>query len=275
MINEKPIRPSYKNYFMNICKEVSTRSTCLRHHVGAILIKNKRILSTGYNGAPAGLPHCIDIGCPRKDVPSGTMHELCRAVHAEQNAIIQAAMHGISIEGATLYCTHQPCILCSKMIINAGIVEVIYEEEYEEKSGLEMLKQAGIKTVKYNRYEDIDEINVDNPGSHKYLQDYSPPKTQPHTHIYSPIQPRSRISRLYQLDASRTEHAARKWHVAYLREKLENVTMATRIKELENSLIEERAELLCDCPDGIIDWREYRDDARRQLIEEGKIIEGF
>ncbi len=143
----KSTRPTYRTYFLNICKEVATRSTCVRHHVGAILTKNKRILSTGYNGAPAGLPHCIDIGCPRKDVPSGTMHELCRAVHAEQNAIIQAALHGVSTEGATLYCTHQPCVLCSKMIINAGIVEVVYAEEYGETAGLEMLRRAGVKVV--------------------------------------------------------------------------------------------------------------------------------
>ncbi len=161
MIDEKPIRPSYNTYFMDICKVVATRSTCIRHHVGAIITKNKRILSTGYNGAPAGLHHCIDIGCPRKDMPSGTMHELCRAVHAEQNAIIQAALHGISIEGATLYCTHQPCILCSKMIINSGIVEVVYEEEYNEKSGLKMLREAGIKILQYKKYEELDKIEMD------------------------------------------------------------------------------------------------------------------
>lgn len=197
MINEKPIRPSYKIYFMNICREVATRSTCVRHHVGAIITKNKRILATGYNGAPAGLPHCIDIGCPRKDMPSGTMHELCRAVHAEQNAIIQAALHGISTEGATLYCTHQPCILCSKMIINAGITEITYDEQYNDKSGLEMLKQAGIKITKYNYYEEIDKIKINehSPISHKYLQSYCPikegdeelhsPMIHTHTHIFS------------------------------------------------------------------------------------------
>lgn len=155
MINEKPIRPSYRTYFINICNVVASRSTCMRHHVGAIITKDKRILSTGYNGAPVGLPHCIDIGCPRKDVPSGTMHELCRAVHAEQNAIIQAALHGVSTKGATLYCTHQPCILCSKMIINAGIVEVVYKTGYDEKTGLEMLRQSGLSVSQYNHSEEI------------------------------------------------------------------------------------------------------------------------
>ncbi|WP_290902673.1 dCMP deaminase family protein, partial [Ferroglobus sp.] len=120
------MRPSLDEYFMEIAKVVAKRSTCLRQNVGAVIVKDKRILSTGYNGAPMGLPHCLDIGCLREElnVPSGERHELCRAVHAEQNAIIQAAVHGVSIKGATLYTTHQPCIMCAKMIINAGIVRV-------------------------------------------------------------------------------------------------------------------------------------------------------
>ncbi len=141
------MRPSLDEYFMEIAKVVAKRSTCLRQNVGAVIVKDKRILSTGYNGAPMGLPHCLDIGCLREElnVPSGERHELCRAVHAEQNAIIQAAVHGVSIKGATLYTTHQPCIMCAKMIINAGIVRVVYGKRYADERGLEFLKEAGIK----------------------------------------------------------------------------------------------------------------------------------
>ena len=114
----------------------------------AVLVKDKRILSTGYNGVPKGLPHCEDTGCPRADYPSGTHHELCRAVHSEQNAIVQAAIHGVSIEGATLYCTHQPCILCTKMLINAGIKRVVYREDYPDGGSLKFFKQAGIPVEK-------------------------------------------------------------------------------------------------------------------------------
>jgi dCMP deaminase len=138
------LRPTIDEYFMEIAAVVAKRSTCLRNHVGALFVKNKRILSTGYNGAPAGLEHCDVVGCARQDVASGTRHELCRAVHAEQNAIIQAALHGISIEGATLYCTHQPCILCAKMMINARIARVVYRESYPDGTALEFLSQAGI-----------------------------------------------------------------------------------------------------------------------------------
>lgn len=139
------IRPTIDEYFMEIATVVAKRSTCLRNHVGALFVKNKRILSTGYNGAPSGLVHCDVVGCARQDVASGTRHELCRAVHAEQNAIIQAALHGISIEGATLYCTHQPCVLCAKMMINARVARVVYRESYPDGTALEFLSQAGIK----------------------------------------------------------------------------------------------------------------------------------
>lgn len=132
-------------YFMEIASVVAKRSTCLRNKVGALFVKNKRILTTGYNGAPAGLDHCDQVGCAREGVASGTRHELCRAVHAEQNAIIQAALHGISIEGATLYCTHQPCILCAKMMINARIKKVAYIESYPDETALSFLEQAGIE----------------------------------------------------------------------------------------------------------------------------------
>ena len=141
-------RPSLDQYFMEIAAVVAKRSTCLRSHVGAFLVKNKRILSTGYNGAPAGLEHCDSVGCAREGVESGTRHELCRAVHAEQNAIIQAALHGIGIEGAILYCTHQPCILCAKMMINARISRVVYEESYPDSTALQFLKQAGIEVAR-------------------------------------------------------------------------------------------------------------------------------
>lgn len=116
----------------------------------ALFVKNKRILSTGYNGAPAGLDHCDVVGCARENIASGTHHELCRAVHAEQNAIIQAALHGISIEGATLYCTHQPCILCAKMMINARVIKVVYQQSYSDGTALDFLEQAGIDVERVN-----------------------------------------------------------------------------------------------------------------------------
>jgi len=143
-------RPSWEEYFFQIAGQVATRSTCMRRQVGAVLVKDKRILSTGYNGAPRGISHCIEIGCLREElgVPSGERHELCRALHAEQNAIAQAALHGVKIEGATLYCTHQPCSLCAKMIINAGIVEVYFDEGYPDELATGFFAEAGIKLHK-------------------------------------------------------------------------------------------------------------------------------
>jgi dCMP deaminase len=141
-------RPHLDDYFMQIATVVARRSTCLRNQVGAVFVREKRILSTGYNGAPAGLQHCDEVGCAREGVASGTRHELCRAVHAEQNAIIQAALHGVSIEGATLYCTHQPCILCAKMMINARIRKVVFRESYPDETALQFLEQAGIEVVR-------------------------------------------------------------------------------------------------------------------------------
>lgn len=114
-------------------------------------MKNKRILTTGYNGAPSGLDHCDVVGCARDGVASGTRHELCRAVHAEQNAIIQAALHGISIEGATLYCTHQPCILCAKMMINAQVTKVVYLQSYPDRAALNFLQQVRIEVVRVEK----------------------------------------------------------------------------------------------------------------------------
>ena len=135
---------------MDITELVAKRSTCTRREVGAVVIKNKRILSTGYNGAPSGVSHCIDIGCLREDlnVASGERHELCRGIHAEQNAIVQAALHGVSIDGATLFCTNLPCSICAKMIINAGIVEIYYRSGYSDEISEEMFKEAGINVIK-------------------------------------------------------------------------------------------------------------------------------
>jgi len=131
---------------MQITQLVATRSTCLRRQVGALLVKEKNILTTGYNGAPSGITHCEVTGCLREqlNVPSGERHELCRGLHAEQNAIIQAARHGTNISGSTLYCTDSPCIICSKMLINAGVVAVVFGRGYPDKLSLQMLTEAGI-----------------------------------------------------------------------------------------------------------------------------------
>ena len=146
-------RPTWDEYFLDIARLVATRSTCLRRQVGAVLVKDKRILATGYNGPPSGLPHCLDVGCLRErmGVPSGERHELCRGLHAEQNAILQAAFHGISIKGATLYCTHHPCIICSKMLINAGISKIVYLEGYPDPLAKEMIDEAKIEVIRFER----------------------------------------------------------------------------------------------------------------------------
>jgi len=139
-------RPSWNEYFMDITRLVARRSTCMRRQVGAVLVKEKNILATGYNGTPTGITHCDVTGCLREQlkVPSGERHELCRGLHAEQNAIIQAARHGVNIEDSVLYCTNSPCIICTKMLINAGIREVIYLEGYADQLSMEMLDEAGI-----------------------------------------------------------------------------------------------------------------------------------
>ncbi len=139
-------RPTWEEYFMDITRLVAKRSTCLRRQVGAVLVMDKRILATGYNGAPSGLAHCLEVGCVREknQVPSGERHELCRGLHGEQNAIIQAAFHGIRIQGATLYCTNLPCVICTKMAINAGIKEIVYERGYADELSRQMLEEAGI-----------------------------------------------------------------------------------------------------------------------------------
>lgn len=147
------MRPDWDSYFMQIAQVVATRSTCIRRQVGALLVKDKNILATGYNGAPTGLEHCAQVGCLRAQlgVPSGERHELCRALHAEQNAIIQAAVHGTKIAGGTLYCTHQPCVVCTKMLINAGIVRVVIANNYPDKLAEEMLQAAKITIVRWEK----------------------------------------------------------------------------------------------------------------------------
>lgn len=142
-----PARPQWDEYFMGIAGLVATRSTCLRRRVGALIIKDKRILATGYNGTPVGITHCAETGCRREklNVPSGERHELCRGLHAEQNAIIQSALHGVSIKDSLIYCTHEPCSVCAKMIINAGIKEVRVENSYPDRLAREMFDEAGVK----------------------------------------------------------------------------------------------------------------------------------
>jgi len=150
-MSDNGMRPSWETYFMDIAHLVAKRSTCRRRAVGALLVKDKRILSTGYNGAPSGLKHCLDIGCLREElnIASGERHELCRGIHAEQNAIVQAALHGVSIKGAKLFCTNQPCSICTKMIINAGINKVCYHSGYADDMSIEMFKEANVELIKY------------------------------------------------------------------------------------------------------------------------------
>jgi dCMP deaminase len=145
--NKKSIRPDWDTYFLDIVELVSRRSTCLRRAVGAGLVRDRRILATGYNGAPSKLKHCLEIGCLREKlkVPSGERHELCRGLHAEQNAVIQAALHGVSAKGSTLYCTNHPCVICAKMIINAGVARIVIRDGYHDKLAAQMLREAGVK----------------------------------------------------------------------------------------------------------------------------------
>ncbi|MDO8491215.1 MAG: cytidine/deoxycytidylate deaminase family protein [Dehalococcoidia bacterium] len=139
-------RPSPDEYFLKIASVVAERSTCLRHHVGAVAVRDKHILATGYNGAPAGLKDCLELGCLRDQlgIPSGTRHEICRAIHAEQNVVIQASLHGVSTEGATIYATHTPCVLCAKILVNARIKRYVSFARYADDSFLELFKEAGI-----------------------------------------------------------------------------------------------------------------------------------
>ncbi len=144
---KKVIRPDIDEYFLKIASVVAERSTCHRHHVGAVAVKDKHILATGYNGAPAGLKDCLELGCLRDEmkIPSGTRHEICRGIHAEQNAIIQASLHGVSLESATVYVTHNPCILCAKMLVNAKIKRFVTFGNYADNSFTDLFNEAGIE----------------------------------------------------------------------------------------------------------------------------------
>ncbi|MDD4860192.1 MAG: dCMP deaminase family protein [Dehalococcoidales bacterium] len=140
------IRPTIDEYFLKIASVVAERATCRRHHVGAVAVRDKHILSTGYNGAPAGAKDCLELGCLRDElkIPSGTRHEICRGIHAEQNAIIQASLHGVSLEDSTIYCTHSPCVLCAKMLVNARIKRYVTFGKYADDSFMSLFKDAGI-----------------------------------------------------------------------------------------------------------------------------------
>ena len=148
-------RASWPRYFMDIAHLVAQRSTCLRRKVGAIAVLDRRILATGYNGAPSGVPHCLEVGCLRQQmgIPSGQRHEICRGIHAEQNVIIQAAVHGISLRGAEIFCTTQPCIICAKMLINCGVKKIWIGEGYPDELSEAMLAEAGVEVVYLSQEE--------------------------------------------------------------------------------------------------------------------------
>jgi len=140
-------RPGSDEYFLKIASVVAERSTCRRHHIGAVAVKDKHILATGYNGAPSGFKDCLELGCLRDEmnIPSGTRQEICRGIHAEQNVIIQATLHGVSLEGSTIYATHTPCVLCSKMLVNARIKRFISFGKYDDNAFVDLFKEAGIE----------------------------------------------------------------------------------------------------------------------------------
>jgi len=142
-------RPDSDEYFLKIASVIAERSTCRRHHVGAVAVRNKHILATGYNGAPSGSKDCLELGCLRDElnIPSGTRHEICRGIHAEQNVIIQAGLHGVSLEKSTIYCTHTPCVLCAKMLVNAKIKRLVSFGSYNDSSFADLFKEAGIEVV--------------------------------------------------------------------------------------------------------------------------------
>ncbi len=147
-------RPGWNEYFMAITRQVATRSTCLRRKVGAIIVKDKRILTTGYNGAPKGVKNCLEIGaCLREElaVAAGQRHEICRGLHAEQNALLQGAYHGVQIKGGVIYSTTQPCVMCAKMIINSGIDTIYHGEDYPDPLGIELLEEAGVRLIKLDK----------------------------------------------------------------------------------------------------------------------------
>ncbi len=140
-------RPDSDEYFLKIASVVAERSTCRRHHIGAVAVKNKHILATGYNGAPSGLKDCLELGCRRDElgIPSGERQELCRGIHAEQNVIIQASLHGVSLEGSIIYATHTPCVLCAKMLVNAKIKRFVSFGKYNDDAFINLFKEAGIE----------------------------------------------------------------------------------------------------------------------------------
>jgi len=140
-------RPDIDEYFLKIASVVAERSTCRRHHIGAVAVKDKHILTTGYNGAPAGLKDCLELGCLRDEmnIPSGERHEICRGIHAEQNVIIQAALHGVNLEGSTIYATHTPCVLCAKMLVNAKIERFVSFGAYNDDTFIDLFREAGIE----------------------------------------------------------------------------------------------------------------------------------
>lgn len=146
-------RPDNDTYFMRMAELVATRSTCLRRNVGAVVVKEKRVLTTGYNGAPKGLRHCAEVGCVRlsNNIESGTRHELCRGVHAEQNAVIQAAYFGVSIKDSTIYTTNYPCVMCAKILVNAGIREIVFGDDYIDDLSRKVLAESGVTVRKYDR----------------------------------------------------------------------------------------------------------------------------
>ena len=177
-------RLDWDEYFMEFARLTAKRSTCLRSQVGAVIVKDKHIIATGYNGAPRGLKHCDELGgCLRQqlNVPSGERHELCRALHAEQNAIIQAATLGQSIEGASIYITHQPCSICSKMIINAGIKRIVVDQGYPDKMATEILREAGLAAIMLEdilKKTDIKKQDMENPEIMDTKRDYKNPDTE-------------------------------------------------------------------------------------------------
>src|SRR5512139_3500140 len=144
---DRPNRPDIDEYFLKIASVVAERATCQRHHVGAVAVRDKHILATGYNGAPSGLHDCLELGCLRDElkIASGTRHEICRGIHAEQNVIIQASLHGVSIQGSTIYCTHTPCVLCAKMLVNGRIVRFVSFRKYNDDEFVHLFRESGIK----------------------------------------------------------------------------------------------------------------------------------
>lgn len=146
-------RPDIDEYLLKVASVVAERSTCRRHHMGALAARDKHILATGYNGAPAGQPDCLELGCLRdeQNIPSGTRQEICRAIHAEQNVIVQAALHGVSLEGSTIYCTHTPCVLCAKMLVNARIKRLVSFGKYNDDTFIDLFREAGIEVDINNR----------------------------------------------------------------------------------------------------------------------------